>query len=61
MEMDQVLGFFKENPEVTQLIAKSVPAIMGFNQAAKAKEAMGKYQDKLDLLEKNRQELVKRI
>ena len=58
MEMDQVLGFFKENPEVTQLIAKSVPTIMGFNQAAKAKEAMGKYQDKLDLLEKNRQELV---
>ena len=58
MPLDKVLGFFADNKEVTQLIAKSVPAIMGFHQAAKAKEAMGKYQDKLDLLEKNRQKLV---
>jgi len=58
MALDTVLGFFAENKEVTQLIAKSVPAIMGFHQANKAKGAMEDYQTRLDDIEKNRQQIV---
>jgi len=43
---------------VTQLIAKSVPAIMGFHQANKAKNAIEDYQTKLDNIEKSRQQIV---
>ena len=59
--MSQILDFFADNKEVTQLIAKSVPAIMGFHQANKAKKAIygpDGYQTKLDNIEKNRQEIV---
>ena len=59
--MSQILDFFADNKEVTQLIAKSVPAIMGFHQANKAKKAiygLDGYQTKLDNIEKNRQEIV---
>lgn len=58
MALDKVLGFFADNKEVTQLIAKSVPAIMGFHQANKAKGAMEDYQTKLDNIEKSRQQIV---
>ena len=58
MALDKVLGFFAENKEVTQLIAKSVPAIMGFHQANKAKGAIEDYQTKLDNIEKSRQQIV---
>jgi hypothetical protein len=61
MPLDKVLGFFADNKEVTQLIAKSVPAIMGFHQANKAKKAIygpDGYQTKLDNIEKNRQQIV---
>ena len=40
MPLDKVLGFFADNKEVTQAIAKSVPAIMGFHQANKSKKAI---------------------
>ena len=59
--MSHILDFFADNKEVTQLIAKSVPAIMGFHQANKAKKAIygpDGYQTKLDNIEKNRQEIV---
>jgi len=56
--MDKILGFFADNKEVTQLIAKSVPAIMGFHQANKAKGAIEDYQTKLDDIEKSRQQIV---
>ena len=56
--MSQILDFFADNKEVTQLIAKSVPAIMGFHQANKAKNAIEDYQTKLDNIEKSRQEIV---
>jgi len=59
--MSQILDFFADNKEVTQLIAKTVPAIMGMHQANKAKNAIegpGGYQEKLENLERNRQELV---
>ena len=56
--MDKILGFFADNKEVTQLIAKSVPAIMGFHQANKAKGAIEDYQKKLDDIEKSRQQIV---
>ena len=56
--MDKILGFFADNKEVTQLIAKSVPAIMGFHQANKAKGAIEDYQKKLDDIEKGRQQIV---
>ena len=58
MPLDKVLGFFADNKEVTQLIAKSVPAVMGFHQANKAKKAIEDYQIKLDNIEKNRQQIV---
>ncbi len=58
MALDKVLGFFADNKEITQLIAKSVPAIMGFHQANKAKGAMEDYQTKLDNIEKSRQQIV---
>lgn len=58
MPLDKVLGFFADNKEVTQLIAKSVPAIMGFHQANKSKNAIEDYQTKLDDIEKNRQQIV---
>jgi hypothetical protein len=56
--MSGILDFFADNKEVTQLIAKSVPAIMGMHQASKAKNAAEGYQIKLDNIEKNRQEIV---
>ena len=62
--MSEILDFFADNPEVTQAIAKSVPAIMGMHQANKAKNALegtdGKpgYLQKLENLERDRQELV---
>jgi hypothetical protein len=56
--MSGILDFFADNKEVTQLIAKSVPAIMGMHQASKAKKAAEGYQIKLDNIEKNRQEIV---
>ncbi len=58
MPLDKVLGFFADNKEVTQAIAKSVPAIMGFYQANKAKGAIEDYQKKLDDIEKSRQQIV---
>jgi len=58
MALDTVLGFFADNKEVTQLIAKSVPAIMGFHQANKSKKAIEDYQTKLDDIEKSRQQIV---
>ena len=58
MPLDKVLGFFADNKEVTQLIAKSVPAIMGFHQANKSKNAIQDYQTKLDDIEKSRQQIV---
>ena len=58
MALDKVLGFFADNKEITQLIAKSVPATMGFHQANKAKRAMEDYQTKLDNIEKSRQQIV---
>ena len=58
MALDKVLGFFADNKEVTQLIAKSVPAIMGFHQANKSKNAIEDYQTKLDDIEKSRQQIV---
>jgi len=58
MALDTVLGFFADNKEVTQLIAKSVPAIMGFHQANKSKKAIEDYQIKLDNIEKSRQQIV---
>ena len=58
MPLDKVLGFFADNKEVTQLIAKSVPAIMGFHQANKSKKAIEDYQIKLDNIEKSRQQIV---
>ena len=58
MPLDKVLGFFADNKEMTQLIAKSVPAIMGFHQASKAKNAIEDYQTKLDDIEKSRQQIV---
>tara|TARA_R100001510_G_scaffold7528_1_gene5837 strand:- start:1 stop:747 length:747 start_codon:yes stop_codon:yes gene_type:complete len=59
--MSEILDFFADNPEVAGAIAKSVPAIMGIHQANKAKNAIqgpGGYQEKLENLEKNRQQLV---
>lgn len=56
--MSQILDIFKDNPEVTQAIAKSVPMIMGMHQANKAKGDMEKYQTALDNIEKNRQQIV---
>ena len=59
--MSQILDFFADNPEVAGSIAKTVPAIMGMHQANKAKNAIegpGGYQEKLESLERNRQELV---
>ena len=56
--MSGILDFFADNKEVTQLIAKSVPAIMGMHQASKAKNAAEGYQIKLDNIETNRQEIV---
>ena len=59
--MSQILDFFADNPEVAGSIAKTVPAIMGMYQANKAKNAIegpGGYQEKLENLERNRQELV---
>jgi len=56
--MSGILDFFADNKEVTQLIAKSVPAIMGMHQASKAKNAAEGYQLKLDNIETNRQEIV---
>ena len=56
--MSGILDLFADNKEVTQLIAKSVPAIMGMHQASKAKNAAEGYQIKLDNIEKNRQEIV---
>jgi len=58
MALDKILGFFADNKEVTQLIAKSVPTIMGFHQANKAKGAIEDYQLKLDDIEKSRQQIV---
>ena len=58
MPLDKILGFFADNKEVTQLIAKSVPAIMGFHQANKSKNAIEDYQTKLDDIEKSRQQIV---
>ena len=58
MPLDKVLGLFADNKEVTQLIAKSVPAIMGFHQANKSKNAIEDYQTKLDNIEKSRQQIV---
>lgn len=58
MALDKILGFFADNKEVTQLIAKSVPAIMGFHQANKSKNAIEDYQTKLDDIEKSRQQIV---
>jgi len=56
--MSGILDLFADNKEVTQLIAKSVPAIMGMHQASKAKNAAEGYQIKLDNIETNRQEIV---
>jgi len=56
--MSGILDLFADNKEVTQLIAKSVPAIMGIHQASKAKNAAEGYQIKLDNIETNRQEIV---
>ena len=59
--MSQILDFFADNPQVAASIAKTVPAIMGAHQASKAKNAIegpGGYQEKLENLERNRQELV---
>ena len=59
--MSEILEFFADNKEITQAIAKSVPAIMGFHQANKAKKAIygeGGYIEKLDNIEKNRQQIV---
>ena len=59
--MSKILDFFADNPEVAGSIAKTVPAIMGMFQANKAKNAIegpGGYQEKLENLERNRQELV---
>ena len=56
--MGKILSFFSENPEATQAIAKSVPAIMGMFQASSAKNAMKGYQTKLDNIEKSRQQIV---
>jgi hypothetical protein len=58
MALDKILGFFADNKEVTQLIAKSVPAIMGFHQANKSKKAIEDYQTALDDIEKSRQQIV---
>ena len=59
--MSEILDFFADNPEIAGSIAKTVPAIMGIHQANKAKNAIegpGGYQEKLENLERNRQELV---
>jgi hypothetical protein len=56
--MSEILDFFADNPEVTQAIAKSVPAIMGMHQANKAKGAMDDYQETLDNIDKSRQKIV---
>jgi hypothetical protein len=56
--MGKILSFFSENPEATQAIAKSVPAIMGMFQASSARNAMEGYQTKLDNIEKSRQQIV---
>lgn len=58
MALDKILGFFADNKEVTQLIAKSVPAVMGFHQANKSKKAIEDYQTALDDIEKSRQQIV---
>jgi seryl-tRNA synthetase len=61
MAGDQILGFFKDNPEVVGSILKTVPAIVGLNQAAKSKKAIygeGGYLEKLENIENNRQQLV---
>lgn len=59
--MSEILNFFADNPEVAGSIAKTVPSIMGMHQANKAKNAIegpDGYQEKLENLERNRQELV---
>ena len=38
MALDKVLGFFADNKEITQLIAKSVPATWVFIKLIKLKE-----------------------
>ena len=62
--MGEILSFFADNPQVAASIAKTVPSIMGMHQANKAKNALegtdGKpgYLQKLENLERDRQELV---
>lgn len=59
--MGKVLDFFKDNPEVAGSIAKTIPAIVGFNQAAKSKKAIygeGGYMQKLESIERGREQLV---
>ena len=59
--MSEILSFFADNPQVAASIAKTVPSIIGMHQASKAKKAIegeGGYREKLENLEKNRQELV---
>jgi hypothetical protein len=59
--MGKVLDFFKDNPEVAGSIAKTIPAIVGFNQAAKSKKAIygeGGYMQKLEDIERGREQLV---
>jgi len=59
--MGKVLDFFKNNPEVAGSIAKTIPAIVGFNQAAKSKKAIygeDGYMQKLENIERGREQLV---
>lgn len=56
-----VLDFFKENPEVAGSIASIVPTVMGLHQQAKAKNAIygeGGYMQKLESIERGREQLV---
>ncbi len=57
----EFLDFFKENPQVLSAIIKTAPGIMGAHQANKAKNALegpDGYLEKLENLERDRQELV---
>jgi len=59
--MGKVLDFFKDNPEVAGSIASVAPTIMGLHQRAKAKNAIygeGGYMQKLESIERSREQLV---
>ena len=61
-----VLDFFKNNPQVAGSIAKTIPAIVGMNQAARSKKALygdgtpenPGYINRLNQIEANRQQIV---